>query len=83
VASSGRRSTFPGPSASYAYDGPHISGWVYVVTQPVVALGGKYLTSLTAYSATYQGAPVTIATRTKTAVRLPGLPRGLYSWLAW
>jgi hypothetical protein len=53
------------------------------VTQPVVALGGKYLTSLTAYSATYQGAPVTIATRTKTAVRLPGLPRGLYSWLAW
>jgi hypothetical protein len=95
------------------------------VTQPVLALGGKYLTSLTAYSATHQGAPVTIATwaggepallpvggmlfawmfdepssasapspastaylinpatRTKTAVRLPGLPRGLYSWLAW
>jgi hypothetical protein len=23
------------------------------------------------------------ATRTMTAVRLPGLPRGLYSWLAW
>jgi len=28
-------------------------------------------------------APGPLLTRAKTAVRLPGLPRGLYSWLAW
>lgn len=99
--------------------------WVYVVTQPILPLGGNLPTTLTAYSASHQGAPVTIATwtggepallpvggmlfawmyeipssasapspastaylinpatRTKTAVRLPGLPSGQYSWLAW
>lgn len=101
--------------------------WVYVVTRPILPLplSAKLPTTLTAYSASHQGAPVTIATwtggepallpvggmlfawmyampssasapspastaylinpatRTKTAVRLPGLPSGLYSWLAW
>ena len=100
--------------------------WVYVVTRPILpSLGAKLPTTLTAYSASRQGAPVTIATwtggepallpiggmlfawmydmpssasapspastaylinpatRTKTAVRLPGLPSGQYSWLAW
>ncbi len=99
--------------------------WVYVVTRPILPLGAKLPTTLTAYSASRQGAPVTIATwtggepallpiggmlfawmydmpssasapspastaylinpatRTKTAVRLPGLPSGQYSWLAW
>jgi len=100
--------------------------WVYVVTRPILpSLGAKLPTTLTAYSASRQGAPVTIATwtggepallpiggmlfawmydmpssataptpastaylinpatRTKTAVRLPGLSSGQYSWLAW
>ena len=99
--------------------------WVYVVTRPVLPFAAKLPTTLTAYSASRQGAPVTIATwtgrepdllpiggmlfawmydmpssasapspastaylinpatRTKTAVRLPGLPSGQYSWLAW
>lgn len=100
--------------------------WVYVVTRPINPLGGgKLPTRLTAYRASRQDAPVTIATwtggtpvllpigsrlfawmydmprtvsapspastaylinpatRTKTAVRLPGLPGGRYSWLAW
>ena len=99
--------------------------WVYVVTRPILPLAAKLPTTLTAYSASRQGAPVTIATwtggepallpvggmlfawmydmpssasapspastaylinpatRTKTAVRLPGLPSGQYSWLAW
>jgi hypothetical protein len=100
--------------------------WVYVVTRPILpSLGAKLPTTLTAYSASRQGAPVTIATwtggepallpiggmlfawmydmpgsasapspastaylinpatRTKTAVRLPGLPSGQYSLLAW
>lgn len=98
---------------------------VYVVTRPILPLGAKLPTTLTAYSTSRQGAPVTIATwtggepallpvggmlfawmyampssasapspastaylinpatRTKTAVRLPGLPSGQYSWLAW
>jgi len=100
---------------------------VYVVTAPINLLGdeAKHLTTLIAYSASRQGAPVTIATwtggeptlqpiggmlfagmyetdistpapspastaylinpatRTKTAVRLPGLPSGQYSSLAW
>ena len=99
--------------------------WVYVVTRPILPFAAKLPTTLTAYSASRQGAPVTIATwtgrepallpiggmlfawmydmpssasapspastaylinpatRTKTAVRLPGLPSGQYSWLAW
>lgn len=99
--------------------------WVYVVTRPILPLGAKLPTTLTAYSASRRGAPVTIATwtggepsllavggmlfawmyampssasapsrastaylinpatRTKMAVRLPGLPSGQYSWLAW
>jgi hypothetical protein len=99
--------------------------WVYVVTRPILPLGANLPTTLTAYSASRPGAPVTIATwtggepallpiggilfawmyvtpssasapspastaylinpatRTKTAVRLPGLPSGQYSWLAW
>ena len=99
--------------------------WVYVVTRPINPFAAKVPTTLTAYSASRQGAPVTIATwtgrepallpiggmlfawmyempsstsapspastaylinpatRTKTAVRLPGLPSGQYSWLAW
>jgi hypothetical protein len=100
--------------------------WVYVVTRPIDDLGGgKLPTTLTAYRASRQGAPVTIATwtggepallpignrlfawmyyiprsasapsaastaylinpatRTKTAVRLPGLPSGHYASLAW
>ena len=99
--------------------------WVYVVTRPILPLGAKLPTTLTAYSASRQGSPVTIATwtggeptllpvggmlfawmydipssasapspastaylinpatRTKTAVRLPGLPSGQYSSLAW
>jgi hypothetical protein len=100
--------------------------WVYVVTRPILpSLGAKLPTTLTAYSASRQGAPVTIATwtggepallpiggmlfawmydmpssasapspastaylinpatRTKTAVRLPGLQSGQYSLLAW
>jgi hypothetical protein len=99
--------------------------WVYVVTRPILPLGANLPTTLTAYSASRQRAPVTIATwsggepallpiggmlfawmyvmpssasapspastaylinpasRTKTAVRLPGLPSGQYSWLAW
>jgi hypothetical protein len=98
---------------------------VYVVTRPILPFGAKLPTTLTAYSTSHQGAPVTIATwtggeptllpvggmlfawmyaipssasapspastaylinpatRTKTAVRLPGLPSGQYSWLAW
>lgn len=98
---------------------------VYVVTRPILPLGAQLPTTLTAYSASRRGAPVTIATwtggepallpvggmlfawmyampssasapspastaylinpatRTKTAVRLPGLPSGQYSWLAW
>lgn len=108
-------------SAAISPDG----NWVYVVTRPILPLGAKLPTTLTAYSASRRGAPVTIATwtggepsllavggmlfawmyampssasapspastaylinpatRTKTAVRLPGLPRGQYSWLAW
>ena len=103
---------------------PH-GNWVYVVTRPILTLGAKVPITLTAYSASRHGAPVTIATwtggepallpiggmlfawmyaipssasapspastaylinpatRTKTAVRLPGLPSGQYSWLAW
>jgi len=100
--------------------------WVYVVTRPILpSLGAKLPTTLTAYSASRQGAPVTIATwtggepallpiggmlfawmydmpssataptpastaylinpatRTKTAVRLPGLASGQYGLLAW
>jgi hypothetical protein len=99
--------------------------WVYVVTRPILPFGATLPTTLTAYSASRQGSPVTIATwtggeptllpvggmlfawmyampssasapspastaylinpatRTKTAVRLPGLPSGQYSWLAW
>jgi len=100
--------------------------WVYVVTRPIDDLGvGKLPTTLTAYRASRQGAPVTIATwaggepallpigtrlfawmyyiprsasapspastaylinpatRTKTAVQLPGLPSGQYAGLAW
>ena len=99
--------------------------WVYAVTRPILPFAAKLPTTLTAYSASRQGAPVTIATwtgrepallpiggmlfawmydmpssasapspastaylinpatRTKTAVRLPGLPSGQYSWLAW
>ena len=99
--------------------------WVYAVTGSGFLLGAKVPTTLTAYSASRPGAPVTIATwtggepallpigdmlfawmyvtpssasapspastaylinpatRTKTAVRLPGLPSGQYSWLAW
>ena len=99
--------------------------WVYVVTRPILPFAAKLPTTLTAYSASRQGAPVTIATwtgrepallpiggmlfawmydmpssasapspastaylinpatRTKTAVRLPGLASGQYSWLAW
>ena len=99
--------------------------WVYVVTRPILPFAAKLPTTLTAYSASRQGAPVTIATwtgrepallpiggmlfawmydmpssasapspastaylinpatGTKTAVRLPGLPSGQYSWLAW
>jgi hypothetical protein len=99
--------------------------WAYVVTRPLEPLAAKLPTTLTAYSASRQGAPVTIAiwtggepallpvggmlfawmydmpssasapspastaylinpaTRTKTAVRLPGLPSGQYWWLAW
>jgi hypothetical protein len=100
--------------------------WVYVVTRPILpSFGAKLPTTLTAYSANRQGAPVTIATwtggepellpiggmlfawmyytpssasapspastaylinpaaRTKTAVQLPGLTSGQYSWLAW
>jgi len=99
---------------------------VYVVTRPIDDLGGgKLPTTLTAYRASRQGAPVTIATwtggepallpignrlfawtydiprsasapsavstaylinpatRTKMAVRLPGLPSGHYASLAW
>ena len=99
---------------------------VYVVTRPINPLGGAKLpTTLTAYSASRRGAPVTIATwtggvpallpiggrlfawmyatpssasapspastaylinpstRTKKAVRLPGLPSGHYASLAW
>ncbi len=101
--------------------------WVYVATRPVPPslVEGKLPTTLTAYSASRRGAPVTIATwtggapsllpiggrlfawmyytpssasapsaastaylidpatRTKTAVRLPGLPGGQYAGLAW
>jgi hypothetical protein len=99
--------------------------WVYVVTRPILPVGAKLPTTLTAYSASRQGPPVTIATwtggeprllpiggklfawmyyipssasapsaastaylinpatRTKMAVRLPGLPSGRYAWLAW
>jgi hypothetical protein len=100
--------------------------WVYVVTRPIVPpLNAKLPTTLTAYSASRQGPPVTIATwtggeprllpigsklfawmyyipssasapsaastaylinpatRTKMAVRLPGLPSGHYASLAW
>ena len=99
--------------------------WVYVVTRPILPVGAKLPTTLTAYSASRQGPPVTIATwtggeprllpiggklfawmyyiprsasapsaastaylinpatRTKTAVRLPGLPSGHYASLAW
>jgi len=69
--------------------------WVYAVTGSGFVLGAKVPTTLTAYSASRPGAPVTIATwtstaylinpatRTKTVVRLPGLPSGQYSWLAW
>jgi hypothetical protein len=99
--------------------------WVCAVTGSGFLLGAKVPTTLTAYSASRPGAPVTIATwtggepallpigdmlfawmyvtpsfasapspastaylinpatRTKTAVRLPGLPSGQYSWLAW
>ena len=98
---------------------------VYVVTRPIVPPNAKLATTLTAYSASRQGPPVTIATwtggeprllpiggklfawmyyiprspsapsaastaylinpatRTKTAVRLPGLPSGQYAGLAW
>jgi hypothetical protein len=99
---------------------------VYVVTRPINPLGGAKLpTTLTAYSASRRGAPVTIttwtggepallpiggrlfawlyampssasapsaastaylinpATRTKMAVRLPGLPSGRFASLAW
>jgi hypothetical protein len=98
---------------------------VYVVTRPIVPPNAKLPTTLTAYSASRQGPPVTIATwtggeprllpiggklfawmyyiprsasapsaastaylinpatRTKMAVRLPGLPSGHYAWLAW
>jgi hypothetical protein len=108
-------------SAAISPDG----NWVYVVTRPILPLGAKFPMTLTAYSASRPGAPVTIATwtggepallpigpmlfawmydipssasapspastaylinpatRTKTAVRLPGLPSGQYSWLAW
>jgi hypothetical protein len=108
-------------SAAISPDG----NWVYVVTRPILPLGAKLPTTLTAYSASRRGAPVTIATwtggepsllavggmlfawmyampssasapsrastaylinpatRTKMAVRLPGLPSGQYSWLAW
>jgi hypothetical protein len=109
-------------SAAISPDG----NWVYVVTRPILpSLGAKLPTTLTAYSTSRQGAPVTIATwtggepallpiggmlfawlyampssasapspastahlinpatRTKTAVRLPGVPSGQYSWLAW
>jgi hypothetical protein len=99
--------------------------WVYVVTRPIVPPNAELATTLTAYSASRQGPPVTIATwtggapallpignrlfawmyyiprsasapspastaylinpatRTKTAVRLPGLPSGHYASLAW
>jgi hypothetical protein len=99
--------------------------WVYVVTRPILPVGAKLPTTLTAYSASRQGPPVTIATwtggeprllpiggklfawmyyiprsasapsaastaylinpatRTKMAVRLPGLPSGHYASLAW
>jgi hypothetical protein len=99
--------------------------WVYVVTRPIVPPNAKLPTTLTAYSASRQGPPVTIATwtggeprllpiggklfawmyyipssasapsaastaylinpatRTKMAVRLPGLPSGHYASLAW
>ena len=98
---------------------------VYVVTRPIVPPNAKLPTTLTAYSASRQGPPVTIATwtggeprllpiggklfawmyyiprsasapsaastaylinpatRTKMAVRLPGLPSGRYASLAW
>jgi hypothetical protein len=98
---------------------------VYVVTRPIVPPNAKLATTLTAYSASRQGPPVTIATwtggeprllpiggklfawmyyiprspsaasaastaylinpatRTKMAVRLPGLPSGQYAGLAW
>ncbi len=98
---------------------------VYVVTRPIVPVGAKLPTTLTAYSASRQGPPVTIATwtggeprllpiggrlfawmyyiprsasdtsaastaylinpatRTKMAMRLPGLPSGQYASLAW
>jgi hypothetical protein len=99
--------------------------WVYAVTGGDFPPGANPSTTVTAYSASRQSAPVTIATwtggepallpigdlvfawmfvtpssasapspastaylinpatRTKTAVRLPGLPSGQYSWLAW
>jgi hypothetical protein len=109
-------------SAAISPDGT----WVYVVTRPLLpTLNAKLATTLTRYSASRQGAPVTIATwtggqpfllpigaklfawmyylpippsapisastaylinpatRTKTAVRLPGLPSGRYASLAW
>jgi hypothetical protein len=98
---------------------------VYVMTRPIVPPNAKLATTLTAYSASRQGPPVTIATwtggeprllpiggklfawmyyipssasepsaastaylinpatRTKMAVRLPGLPSGRYASLAW
>ena len=55
--------------------------WVYVVTRPVLPFAAKLPTTLTAYSASRQGAPVTIATWTGREPDLLPIGGMLFAWM--
>jgi hypothetical protein len=55
--------------------------WVYVVTRPLLPLGAKLPTTLTAYSASRPGAPVTIATWTGGEPTLLPIGGLLFAWM--
>ena len=55
--------------------------WAYVVTRPLEPLAAKLPTTLTAYSASRQGAPVTIATWTGGEPALLPVGGMLFAWM--
>jgi hypothetical protein len=55
--------------------------WAYVVTRPLEPLAAKLPTTLTAYSTSHQGAPVTIATWTGGEPALLPVGGMLFAWM--